>query len=192
MNATATIAGNFTYTPAVGTVLPAGNHTVNVLFTPTDSGNYTIASANVTVSVTRATPSLTWSTPVAMVYGTALGAGQLNATANIAGNFTYTSAAGTVLSAGNHTLSAIFTPNDSGNYTAASVSVPLQVNSVPAIAPPLVNSPASAPSSGNAPDKAKKGKSTKKSSASKSANAKSKAASGGAAKKSGAKKSKKK
>ena len=88
LNATANIAGNFKYTPAVGTVLSAGNHTLSVVFTPTDSGNYTTASANVTLRVTRATPSLTWSTPVAMVYGTALGAGQLNATANIAGNFT--------------------------------------------------------------------------------------------------------
>ena len=192
LNATANIAGNFTYTPAVGTVLSAGNHTLSVVFTPTDSGNYTTASANVTLRVTRATPSLTWSTPVAMVYGTALGAGQLNATANIAGNFTYTPAVGTVFAAGNHTLTATFTPTDSGNYIVASVSVPLQVNSVPAIAPPLVNSPASAPSSGNAPDKANKGKGTKKSSASKSANAKSKAASGGVAKKSGAKKTKKK
>ena len=193
LNATANIAGNFTYTPAAGTVLPAGNHTVNVLFTPTDSGNYTIASANVTVRVTRATPSLTWSTPAAIVYGTALGSSQLNATPNIAGNLTYTSAAGTVLPAGNHTLSVVFTPTDSGNYTTASLDVSLQVNTATAVsAPSIGGGPAPAPGGGNPPEKVKKGNGAKKSSASKSASAKSKSDSGSSAKKSGTKKSKNK
>jgi hypothetical protein len=117
----------------------------------------------------------------------------LNATANIAGNYTYTPAAGTVLAAGNHTLNVVFTPTDTGNYTVASVSVPLQVNSLPAIDTPPVSSPASAPSGGGAPhEKAKKGKGAKKSSASKSASAKSKSASGGSSKKFSAKKPKKK
>jgi cyclophilin family peptidyl-prolyl cis-trans isomerase len=166
------------------------------IFFGTDSGfegatslYYTHAAA---VLTPKAKPTLTWGTPPAMAYGTALGAGQLSATANVAGKFTYTPAAGTVLSAGNHTLSATFTPTDSGNYTVASVSVALQVNSVPAIAPPLVSSPAAATGGGNSPEKAKKGKFAKKSSVSKLANAKSKAASGSPAKKSSAKKAKKK
>jgi len=193
LNATANIAGNLTYTPAAGTVLPAGNHTVNVLFTPTDSGNYTTASANVTVRVTRATPSLTWSTPAAIVYGTALGSSQLNATPNIAGNLTYTSAAGTVLPAGNHTLNVLFTPTDSGNYTTANLDVSLQVNTATAVsAPSIGGGPAPAPGGGSPPEKVKKGNGAKKSSASKSASAKSKSDSGSSAKKSGSKKPKKK
>jgi cyclophilin family peptidyl-prolyl cis-trans isomerase len=168
------------------------------IFFGTDSGfegatslYYTHAAA---VLMPKAKPSLAWSTPAAIAYGTALGASQLNATANIAGNFTYTPSAGTVLVAGNHTLNVVFTPVDSGSYTVASVSVPLQVNSLPAIdTPPPVSSPASAPSGGGAPhEKAKKGKGAKKSSASKSASAKSKSASGGSSKKSSAKKPKKK
>ena len=137
----------------------------------------------------QTTPALIWNTPPAIAYGTELGATQLNAMANIAGNFTYTPSAGTVLAVGNHTLNVVFTPADSGNYTVASVSVPLQVNSLPAIdTPPPVISPASAPSGGGAPhEKAKKGKSSKKSLASKS-----KSTNGSPAQKSGAKKSKKK
>src|SRR5207302_985917 len=50
-------------------------------------------------------PTLAWSNPADIVYRTALGASQLNATAtynstNVPGTFTYTPAAGTVLSAG--------------------------------------------------------------------------------------------
>lgn len=188
LNATSNIAGNFTYTPASGTVLAVGNHTLSATFTPTDSGNYTTASANVTVRVMQATPSLTWSTPVAIGYGTALGASQLNAMPNIAGNLTYTSPAGTVLPAGNHTLNVFFTPTDSGNYTTASLDVSIQVISSPAVFVPSIGG-GSAPASSvvAAPGKAKKGKGSKKVSSSKS-----KPAAGSPSKKSGAKKSKKK
>jgi hypothetical protein len=136
----------------------------------------------------QATPSLTWSTPVAIGYGTALGASQLNAMPNIAGNLTYTSPAGTVLPAGNHTLNVFFTPTDSGNYTTASLDVSIQVISSPAVFVPSIGG-GSAPASSvvAAPGKAKKGKGSKKVSSSKS-----KPAAGSPSKKSGAKKSKKK
>jgi hypothetical protein len=48
--------GNLTYTPAAGTILPAGNHTLNVIFTPTDRWNYATASAAVTVLVSNPSP----------------------------------------------------------------------------------------------------------------------------------------
>ena len=188
LNAMANIAGNFTYTPSAGAVLAVGNHTLSVIFTPTDSLNHTTASANVTVRVMQATPSLTWSTPAAIAYGTALGASQLNAMANIAGNFTYTPSAGAVLAVGSHTLSVIFTPTDIGNYTTASAHVTLKVNDAPAVftPPPSVGAPP--PSGGTSqPERTKKGKSSKKSSVSKS-----KSTTGSPAKKSGSKKPKKK
>jgi hypothetical protein len=50
--------------------------------------------------VTKATPTITWATPADLVYGTALSATQLNATASVAGTFVYSPAAGTVLNAG--------------------------------------------------------------------------------------------
>ena len=47
------------------------------------------------------TPAITWPTPAAITYGTALSATQLNATpGDVAGTFVYTPAAGTVLNAG--------------------------------------------------------------------------------------------
>ena len=55
---------------------------LSVTFTPTDGTNYTTATKAVPISVTRATPVITWPTPAGIVYGTALSATQLNATAS--------------------------------------------------------------------------------------------------------------
>jgi hypothetical protein len=75
------------------------------------------------------TPKITWATPAPIVYGTALGAKQLDATASVAGKFAYDPAAGTVLAAGTHTLKTTFTPTDTAEYTTATASVTLTVES---------------------------------------------------------------
>ena len=79
-------------------------------------------------SNTPTTPVITWSTPAAIVYGTALSATQLNATASVAGTFTYSPAGGTVLGAGSQTLSVSFTPTDTTDYTSVTKSVTQTVN----------------------------------------------------------------
>ena len=72
--------------------------------------------------------SITWSAPADIVYGTALSATQLNATANVPGTFVYTPVAGTVLNAGAaQTLSVTFTPTDAANYTIATKTVAITV-----------------------------------------------------------------
>jgi hypothetical protein len=133
LNATANVPGTFVYTPAAGTVLPAGNgQTLSVLFTPTDTANYTTASTNVSINVHKSTPVLTWSAPASITYGTALGPTQLNATANVPGTFVYTPAAGTVLPAGNgQSLRVVFTPSDSANYVATSLTVSIDITKAP-------------------------------------------------------------
>ncbi len=86
---------------------------------------------------TSVTPAITWAAPAAISYGTALGSTQLNATASVPGTFAYSPAAGAVLPAGSHTLTATFTPADATKYGSASASVALQVNrATPAIAWP--------------------------------------------------------
>ena len=80
----------FVYTPASGTVLHAGNNqTLSVTFTPTDTTDYTTATQTTTINVTQATPTITWPTPAAITYGTALGSTQLDAT-RCPGTFAYT------------------------------------------------------------------------------------------------------
>jgi uncharacterized repeat protein (TIGR01451 family) len=92
-----------------------------------DSG-YTSSSGTNSLTVNKATPVITWSNPSDIVYGTALGGTQLNATADTPGSFVYAPAAGTVLSSGNgQNLHADFTPTDASNYNNASKDVSINV-----------------------------------------------------------------
>src|SRR5206468_3494212 len=124
------VAGSFVYTPASGTVLSAGaGQTLHVAFTPGDTANYNNASKDVSITVDKGTPVITWPTPAAIDYPTALSATQLNATADVAGSFVYTPASGTVLSAGaGQTLHVAFTPGDTANYNNATKDVLITVN----------------------------------------------------------------
>jgi len=128
LNATASIPGTFVYSPSLGTVLPAGSQVLSVTFTPTDQTNYAIITAHVTLIVEQVQPALSWAAPAAISYGTALNATQLNATASVPGTFAYNPPMGAILSAGSHTLSVIFNPTDSTDYTTTSGSVQLTVN----------------------------------------------------------------
>ena len=57
-------------------------------------------------------PTVTWAAPASIQEGTALSATQLNALAGVAGKFTYSPAAPTVLPVGKHTLKVTFVPTD--------------------------------------------------------------------------------
>jgi hypothetical protein len=128
LNATAIVPGTFVYSPAAGTVLTPGAHTLAVTFTPTDTNNYTSATASVSLMVNQAAPELAWLSPSPIVYGTPLSSAQLNASSNVPGTFAYSPAAGTILQAGQQTLSVVFTPTDSVNYSTSSTTVTLTVN----------------------------------------------------------------
>jgi hypothetical protein len=92
------------------------------------NSNYEAASGDVNITITKATPTITWNNPADIVYGTALSSTQLNATANVAGSFNYSPASGTVLSAGSgQPLLASFTPTDTANYNATSKTVAINV-----------------------------------------------------------------
>jgi hypothetical protein len=90
------------------------------------------------INVVKASPTVTWANPADIVKGTPLGATQLDATASwtvggtvvsVPGTFTYTPAAGTVLSAGaNQTLAVTFTPSDATDYTSVTAYAHINVN----------------------------------------------------------------
>jgi len=130
LNASASVPGTWVYTPATGAVLNAGNNQVlSATFTPTNLANYNVLSITTLINVIKANPIITWNNPTDIVYGTALGATQLNATANVPGTFAYTPASGTVLNAGNNqVLTTIFTPTNTGNYNIVNASVSINVN----------------------------------------------------------------
>jgi hypothetical protein len=134
LNTVVSVAGNFTYIPAAGTVLGAGTQTLHVSFTPTDDMLYNTTSADVKINVLKATPTITWSNPADTVYGTALNSTQLNATASVPGTLVYSPTNGSVLSVGTQTLHVDLTPDDATNYTNTSKNVTINVlNSTPAI-----------------------------------------------------------
>jgi phospholipase C len=113
------VAGSFTYSPAVKSVLRAGLRTLTATFVPKDSAHYFSGSrVTTTLAISEATPKLSWSQPGAITYGTPLSDSQLDATADVPGTFTYGLAAGAILGAGNQTLSAIFTPLDTVDYSS--------------------------------------------------------------------------
>src|SRR4029079_13966738 len=65
------IAGTLVYTPLEGVVLKAGTRDPSVTFTATQA-NYAASTKPVSRTVTPASTSITWNTPAAIVYGTAL------------------------------------------------------------------------------------------------------------------------
>lgn len=130
LNATTPVAGTFVYSPAPGTVLPAGTHQLSVSFVPEDSENYTAAEATVSLEVEKAMPAISWPCPEPIPYGTLLGDAQLDASASVAGDFEYSAAHGELLDAGPHSLSVKFTPSDSENYLPVEAEALLVVEKV--------------------------------------------------------------
>ena len=84
-------------------------------------------NTNTTLTVIKATPLITWTNPAAIIYGTALSSNQLNATANVPGSFAYTPPGGSILNAGNNSLSVLFTPLDMVDYGSTTDTVTLIV-----------------------------------------------------------------
>jgi hypothetical protein len=128
LDAGSKVAGTFVYSPAVGTVLTAGAQTLSVTLTPTNTTDYTMATANVTLTVKKATPVITWLTPAPITYGTAVGPTQQDATASVPGTFSYYPAAGWKPTVGTHTMTVTFTPTDTTDYKTATTNVTLTVN----------------------------------------------------------------
>ena len=122
---------------AFATSPPAGPVTFNVSLAPLSSVAVADASAPIPrfvgsfpryVFSIGTCPVITWPKPASISFGTALGNRQLNATANVQGDFVYAASSGTVLPVGNgQTLSASFTPWDSSNYSPASATTTIDV-----------------------------------------------------------------
>jgi hypothetical protein len=134
LNATADLAGTFTYDPPSGTLLTAGTGIeLKVTFTPTNTV-YAPITKTVTITVSQATPVVTWSAPSPIDYGTLLDASQLNATANIDGTFTYDPPSGTLLAVGSgQVLKVTFSPADALDYSSVEKTVNITVNPVTGI-----------------------------------------------------------
>jgi hypothetical protein len=78
----------------------------------------------------KSTPTITWATPAAINYGTALSTTQLNASFSVPGTCVYSPAVGTVLTPGTQTLSVTCTPTDTANINTVTATVSLTVSAI--------------------------------------------------------------
>jgi len=124
----ATPAGTFAFTTPA-TAPNAGTASQGVTFTPTDAANYSTATGTVSVTVTKANPSVTgWPTAGAITFGQALASSALNGgTSTPSGTFAFTTPA-TAPSVGSAAQGVTFTPADTTNYNTATGSVNVTVN----------------------------------------------------------------
>ena len=121
-----------TYATTATTNSPAGTYPiVPTLVDPNGRlVNYTVNSANGTLTVSKTVPAVSWPTPTNIIYGTPLGTNQNSATSTVPGSFVYNPTNGTVLPAGTNTLTVVFTPGDT-NYMTNAASVVLVVAPAP-------------------------------------------------------------
>jgi streptogramin lyase len=119
---------------SVAAPVSAGSYTVMASLV---NSNYTASPLTGTLVIGQATPVITWNTPASLIFGTAITATQLDATAsitvagtsiNIPGQFVYNDPIGTILAAGNaQPLTVSFTPTDTVDFTDAEGSTTITV-----------------------------------------------------------------
>jgi hypothetical protein len=115
--------------------MTSGTGTCSLTASWAADANYTSTSATQSTSAVKLTPTVSWSTPASIVYGSALGNGQLNATASVAGKFVYVPGPGAVLPVGTgDALAVSFTPSDTNDYNTAAGSTTINVTA-PATTP---------------------------------------------------------
>jgi hypothetical protein len=119
------LGGSLAFGTAATPASPVGTYPVSV--SGLTSADYVFEYQPGTLTITPATPVIVWSDPASIEYGTALGASQLDALANVPGTYVYGPPAGAILGAGTHTLMVTFTPTDTTNYVSVSATVELEV-----------------------------------------------------------------
>jgi uncharacterized protein YaiE (UPF0345 family) len=122
------VSGTPVVSTAATTASSVGTYAITAAAGSLSAVNYGFSFGTGVMTVTKATPVVTWTTPGSIVYGTALSSTQLNASANVPGTFSYLPAVGAVPAAGAQALTASFTPTDTTNYSSAAGSVTLTVS----------------------------------------------------------------
>lgn len=136
LNATSSVAGAFTYAPAVGAVLNAGTgQALSATFTPADTANYSGASVTTTIDVGKAAPTVTV-TGGSVTYD---GASHV-ATGSVTGiggvtlgplTFTYNGASSAPVNAGTYAVIGTFAGD--ANYAPASAPATLTIAKAAAV-----------------------------------------------------------
>jgi hypothetical protein len=111
--------------------IPGGTHAGTYAIQAAYSGTSVFggsSDASATIAISQALPTLKWSNPADISFGTLLGATQLNATASVPGTFAYVPPSGTKLPLGSSQgLAVSFSPTDSVDYATVRTSVSINV-----------------------------------------------------------------
>ena len=149
LDATASIAGSFGYSPAAGSVLGGGSQTLSATFTPTNSTDYANATATVTLVVNPIAPTVAFTgAPASAGFGTTF---NVVATTNSSSSAVITSSgactiAGNTVTMTSGTGNCILTANwaADSNYLSATATQSVTATKVtPAVV--FSGAPASAP-----------------------------------------------
>jgi len=121
------VGGGFAFTPS-STAPNAGTAAQSFTFTPTDSANYNTVTGTVSVTVNKATPTITTAPSASgITFGQTLANSTLSGgSASTPGTFAFTTSA-TAPNAGTASQSVTFTPTDSVNYNTATGTVNVTV-----------------------------------------------------------------
>ena len=124
--ATASVEGSFAFANPSAAV---GTSSQSVIFTPTDTVNYNTVTRSVSVTVTKANPTITTApTATSIAYGQTLEFSTLSGgVASVAGTFAFTTPS-TAPNAGTASQSVTFTPTLTANYNTVPTSVSVTVN----------------------------------------------------------------
>jgi hypothetical protein len=131
----ASVSGTFTF-DAPTTAPDVGTYTAAATYTPTDTARYNSVAGTVSVTVNKATPSVSeWPTATDINYGQTLSNSTLSGgSGSVAGSFAF-EAPTTAPNAGTCSASVIFTPTDTTHYNTVSGTVDVTVHQ----ATPTVN-----------------------------------------------------
>lgn len=121
-----TVEGTFSW-PTSKELYPAGTHEVEWIFTPTNSGNYAVATGKVTITVNKATPTGKPEYTAITTSGKKLSDASLTQTEtsfSVPGTVAWKLPADTEVTA-NTAYECVFTPNDTDNYNPLTGTITL-------------------------------------------------------------------
>jgi hypothetical protein len=123
------VPGSFAFTSPNATPDASVAASQQVTFTPDDTTNYNTVSTNISVTVNKATPTISAApTASSITYGQTLASSTLSGgSASVAGSFAFTSPT-YAPGVGTASQGVTFAPTDTANYTAATTSVSVTVN----------------------------------------------------------------
>jgi len=122
-----TPAGSFAWSSPSSIPSAVGTYNYQVTFTTNDTVNYNALTQNVSITVNKANPTVTWPTASSITYGAALSTSTLSGGAG-SGAFAWSSPSTIPGNAGSHEYEVTFTPSDTSNYNTLTHNVSITVN----------------------------------------------------------------